>query len=431
MTPAARLAAAAAILDSIAQGRQPADAVLKAWSQQNRYAGSRDRRAIAERVYQVLRARGRLSAFMGGRQDGRALVIGALSVLDGETLEEIEGLYNGEGYGPRPLSKHERGRVMAGEDAADLAEVALPDFVTADLKAVHGDRWREEVEALSGRAPVDLRVNGLRATMEEVEAELRDAGLSPQRTELSAWGLRLDAEPAPSVQPLDGFQNGHFEIQDEASQVVGWLSGAFPGATVVDYCAGGGGKTLGLVQAMQGQGALIACDVSAKRLDNVKPRLARAGVEADLRLLGANGGGVEDMNGQADVVLVDAPCSGSGAWRRRPEDIWRLTAEEVARLNALQVRILGQATKLVRPGGRLAYVTCSVLGAENEATAAAFEAAHSDFKPVPVADAAHSADLTEAGRERLTALAQESRLRLSPAATGTDGFFIALYERVS
>ena len=182
---------------------------------------------------------------------------------------------------------------------------------------------------------------------------------------------------------------------------------------------------------MQGQGALIACDVSAKRLDNVKPRLARAGVEADLRLLGTNGGGVEDLNGQADVVLVDAPCSGSGAWRRRPEDIWRLTPEEVARLHALQVRILGQATKLVRPGGRLAYVTCSVLGVENEATAAAFEAAHADFKPVPVGDAAHSADLTEAGRERLTALAQENRLRLSPAATGTDGFFIALYERVS
>src|SRR5690606_384473 len=234
-----------------------------------------------------------------------------------------------------------------------------------------------------------------------------------------------------NVQPLDGFQNGHFEIQDEASQVVGWLSGAFPGATVVDYCAGGGGKTLGLVQAMQGQGALIACDVSAKRLDNVKPRLARAGVEADLRLLGTNGGGVEDLNGQADVVFVDAPCSGSGAWRRRPEDSWRLTAEEVARLHALQVRILGQATKLVRPGGRLAYVTCSVLGAANEATAAAFEAAHPDFKPVPVADAAHSADLTEAGRERRTARAPAHGLGRAPAAAGTAGWFRALSRRAT
>src|SRR5690606_4540071 len=227
-----------------------------------------------------------------------------------------------------------------------------------------------------------------------------------------------------------------------------------PGMTVVDYCAGGGGKTLALAQSMSSSrpqrsgepgprqaappaavpdsgsaasgmtGQLIACDVDRRRLDNIRPRLARAGVEADLRLLGQNGGGVEDLNGQADLVFVDAPCGGSGAWRRRPEDAWRQTAADVARLHALQVRILGQAARLVRPGGRLVYVTCSLLAAENEASADAFEADHPDFRPLPVAEALDTPRVTEAGRERLAELAGGGhRLRLSPAATHTDGFF--------
>ncbi|KAK0330493.1 Secreted beta-glucosidase sun1, partial [Friedmanniomyces endolithicus] len=154
--------------------------------------------------------------------------------------------------------------------------------------------------------------------------------------------------------------------------------------TVVDYCAGGGGKTLGLAQAMNSQGKLVASDVVNKRLENIRPRLERAGVEAELVLIGQNGGGLEDLNGQADLVFVDAPCSGSGTWRRRPEDAWRLTAEEVDRLHALQVRILGQAAKLVKPGGRLVYVTCSMLSRENEASADAFEAAHPEFRPVSI-----------------------------------------------
>ena len=156
-----------------------------------------------------------------------------------------------------------------------------------------------------------------------------------------------------------------------------------------------------------------------------------AGVAADLRLIGQNGGGVEEFNGKADLVFVDAPCSGSGAWRRRPEDAWRLKADEIERLHALQLRILGQAAQLVKPGGRLVYVTCSILTRENEAVADAFEGAHSDFQPLPVADALGTDTLTDAARSRFTEAATGGRLRLSPASTGTDGFFLALYERTS
>ena len=175
MTPSARLAAAASVLDSIAQGRQPAEAVLKAWGAANRYAGSKDRRAIADRVYKVLRARGRLSWIMGGREDGRALVIGSLAALDGLTLEEIEALHSGDGYGPRPLSKQERSRITAGEgELPGWVQAGLPEFVVEDFKATFGDRWTEEArELMQPRAPIDLRVNPARATVEDVEAELR------------------------------------------------------------------------------------------------------------------------------------------------------------------------------------------------------------------------------------------------------------------
>ena len=185
---------------------------------------------------------------------------------------------------------------------------------------------------------------------------------------------------------------------------------------------------------MGGQGKLVASDVVNKRLENIRPRLQRAGVEADLVLIGQNGGGLEDLNGQADLVLVDAPCSGSGTWRRRPEDAWRLTAEEVEKLHGLQVRILGQAARLVKPGGRLAYVTCSMLARENEASADAFEAAHPEFRPVSIVPGAAGQArgfLTQAAGAKFAELASGARLRLSPASADTDGFFIALYERTA
>lgn len=421
MTPAARLAAAASILDSIAQGRQPAEVVMKAWGTANRYAGSKDRRAIADRVYKVIRARARLSWIMGGREDGRALVIGSLHALDNLSLEEIEALHSGDGYGPRPLSKQERSRITSVEgELPGWVAAGLPKFVVEDFQKVFGDDWQNQAhELMAPRAPIDLRINSLKTTREDVEGELRAAELSPESTPWSELGLRLAAEPPPNIQALEGFKTGEFEIQDEGSQIICALVDAKPGTTVVDYCAGGGGKTLGLAQSMQGQGRLVASDVVNKRLENIRPRLERAGVEAELVLIGQNGGGLEALNDAADLVLVDAPCSGSGTWRRHPEDAWRLTAEEVERLHGLQTRIMSQAAKLVKVGGRIAYVTCSMLSRENEDSAAAFEAAHPNFKPVPLTEDMHA----------VASLAKGHTLRMSPASTGTDGFFFALYER--
>ncbi|MFC5342308.1 RsmB/NOP family class I SAM-dependent RNA methyltransferase [Brevundimonas staleyi] len=433
MTPAARLAAAASVLDSIAQGRQPAEVVLKAWGAANRYAGSKDRRAIADQVYKVLRARGRLVWAMDGREDGRALVIGSLSLIDGLSLEEIEALHTGDGYGPKPLSKQERARIsLTGDEVPGWVVAGLPEFVVEDFKATYEDRWAEEAAGLMlPRAPIDLRVNIAKATVEEVEAELREAGLEPERTPWSATGLRLGAEPPPNVQALEAFKEGRIEIQDEGSQIVCALAGVEPGMTVIDYCAGGGGKTLGLGMRLEGEGRLVACDIVQKRLDNIRPRLIRAGVEAELQQLGPNGGGVEDLVDQADVVFVDAPCSGSGTWRRKPEDAWRLKVEDVDRLHTLQTQILARAAKLVKPGGRLIYVTCSMLRQENEASVDAFEEDHDGFMAVGVADALDGALVTDAGRAKLTELADHHRLRLSPATAGTDGFYAAVYERVA
>lgn len=468
MTPSARLAAAASVLDSIAQGRQPAETVLKTWGAENRYAGSGDRRAVADRVYRVLRARGRLVWAMGGREDGRALVIGSLSLIDGLSLEEIEALHSGEGYGPKPLSKQERARITSksGELPGWIA-AGLPEFVMDDFKTSFGDAWSVEAEALMvPRAPIDLRVNIAKAPLEEVMADLLEAGLTVVRTPWSAYGLRLSAEPPPNVQALAAFRDGKIEIQDEGSQIACWLAGVEPGLTVVDYCAGGGGKTLGLGMMMAEPpassgsnpeippkiwtpsgwvdapasvrkpaqepivGRLIAYDVVQKRLDNIKPRLARAGVEAELHQLGPNGGGVEDMVEQADIVLVDAPCTGSGTWRRRPEDAWRLKPEDVDRMHALQVSILARAAKLVRPGGRLVFVTCSMLRGENEATLDVFEEDHPQFSPVSISEAAKVKGLTDAGQAMVSEQAAGGhRLRLSPARTGTDGFFVSVFER--
>ncbi|MDC7694942.1 RsmB/NOP family class I SAM-dependent RNA methyltransferase [Asticcacaulis sp. DXS10W] len=432
MTPAARLQAASDILDLLGKTRRPAEEVLKDWGRNNRYAGSKDRRAIADKVYQCLRARERLSFAMDSSA-GRALVLGALHFLDGVSLSEIDDLYTGEGYAPAKLSVAERKRLEAGDgEAPEWLESGLPAFVVERLKGVYGDDWLKEAEALMlPRAPIDLRVNGDRAPL---IAGLEMLGYRPEPTPFSAFGVRLPADPPPNVRALPAFRQGTIEIQDEGSQLAGFLAGARPGMTVVDYCAGGGGKTLALLQAMQGpngetSGRLIASDVEKTRLNNIKPRLTRAGLEAELRQLGPDGEGMEDLEAQADLVLVDAPCSGSGVWRRRPETAHKLEETEVARLHELQSAILHRASRLVKPGGLLAYATCSILPDENELTADRFEADHPHFTPRPIADALDGAAVTPEGAETLKHIAQGHRLRLSPGTSHTDGFFVSLYRR--
>jgi 16S rRNA (cytosine967-C5)-methyltransferase len=421
VTPAARLSAAIEVLDTIASSRQPADQVLKAWGVAHRFAGSGDRRAIADRVYGCLRD--------GGGQ-GREAVIASLARHDKLPPADIAALFSGVGYAPAALTAEEMARLHALGDAE--APAALPGFIGHELGRTFGKQAAAEVTALlSGRAPVDLRVNGLLAYPQMVAARLADSGFPAEPTPFSAAGLRLDASQA-KLAALDAFKAGQFEVQDEGSQMASWLLGAEPGQTVVDYCAGGGGKTLAIGQMMRGQGTLVACDLNPRRLDAIKPRLERARLTADLRRVGPTGDRLEDLIGKADRVLVDAPCSGSGAWRRRPEDAWRLTEEQLQAVIKVQKDVLHRASALVRPGGRLAYVTCSVLAAENTDVAAAFAANHPNFAPLPINEAASTPLLTDAGRARLAELSGGGHtVLLSPRRTGTDGFFIALFQRTS
>ncbi len=308
----------------------------------------------------------------------------------------------------------------------------VPAFVAEALKRQFGRAWLAEAQALvQPRAPVDLRVNALRGPVDKALSLLAHDRVDAERAPLSAWGLRLPPELAADIHKTRAFTSGWVEVQDEGSQLAAFLAAARPGETVVDYCAGGGGKTLALAMEMAGEGRLVACDVSRRRLEAIPERLERAGAAAELRRTGPEGQGTEDLDAAADLVLVDAPCSGSGTWRRRPEGAWRLTPAGVARLSELQGAILSQAARLVRPGGRLVYVTCSILAEENEAVAEGFAAADPAFRPVPVAAAARASPaLTDAARDRLAALADGGHtVQLTPHRTGTDGFFVALFER--
>ncbi len=472
MTPAARYAAAIEVLDQIATVRGGADEVLKAWGRNHRFAGSKDRRALAEIVYAALRARAR-SAWALGADDGRSLVLGALRWGEGQGLDAIAALFSGEGHAPPALSDPERTRLgHSAANAPDRVEAGVPEWLAAPLQAQFGAGWVEAARAaILPRAPVDLRVNTLRGDVAGALRLLAHEAVEPERTPFSTLGLRLAPAFARDVQRLRAFTSGWIEVQDEGSQIVAALSGVQPGQTVIDYCAGGGGKTLALGAALhrgeaeipvlrqaqdedfcfpgpqlhQGKsrphpepvegrgsrsGRLIASDVNPKRLAAMQERLDRAGVAAEIRRLGPDGEGMDDLESQADLVFVDAPCSGSGTWRRHPESAWRLTAETVTRLSALQSVILARAARLVRPGGRLVYVTCSLLNAENGEVAARFAAAHPDFGPRSIAAAARTPALSDHARERLSALACGGHtLQLTPHTTGTDGFFVALFER--
>jgi 16S rRNA (cytosine967-C5)-methyltransferase len=435
VTPSARLAAAIEVLDELAARRAPADEVLRQWGKAHRFAGSGDRRALAEIVYTTLRTRAG-AAWRMGADDGRALVLGQLAER-GEALESIQALFSGLGHAPAPLTSDERARIVASPgERPDGVQAGVPAFIADLFKVQFGEAWMDEAQALVGRrAPLDLRVNRIRGAPHQAISLLKIDGLEPERTPFSALGLRLNLKSAPDIQATRAFKTGWVEVQDEASQIAAALAGAQPGMTVIDYCAGGGGKTLALAAAMwrsgEGQvGRLVATDVNGRRLQAMAERLARNDVAVDLRQLGVDGEGAGDLTDQADLVFVDAPCSGSGTWRRHPEGAWRLTPEGIARLATRQGQILGRAMHLVKPGGRLAYATCSVFEAENEAVARAFATAHPAFRPVAIAKASQTPDLTDAARSRLAELAGDGHtLQLTPRRSSTDGFFLALFER--
>jgi len=417
VTPGARIAAAIEILDAIDRGTAPADTVVRDYFQRRRYAGSKDRRAIQDRVWGVLRRRGTLLWRLGADRTGveaRALVLADLAEegLDAATL------CDGVGHAPPPLTSAEKGLLASRSDgqAPDWARLNYPDWLDGPLRRALADARDAEMAALNREAPVDLRVNALKATRDEAQAALAAEGVEAAPAPLSPLGLRIERR-----QPLRGLKalrDGLVEPQEEGSQILALVVGARPGETVIDYCAGAGGKTLALAAAMANEGRLVAGDIAAARLRRMAPRLDRAGVENVERLVLPAG----LAEGAADRLLVDAPCSGLGTWRRKPELRWRLTPDGLAADITTQHRLLRDAARLVRPGGRLVYATCSLLQEENDDPVAAFLAETPTFRRLPIAGVWQE---TIGG----AAPCDGPDLLLTPARHGTDGVYAAVLER--
>lgn len=385
MTPAARVQAAIEILDEvIASARDdgpPADAIVQRYFKTRRYAGSKDRRAVRELVYRAIRR-------SGDRPDtGRAAMIG-LARDDGD----LAALFDGSGHGPAPIGT---------EPASDAG--LLPAWVGPELSPLVSE---SEWSALLDRAPLDLRANIARTSREAAQAELEGAEL----TALSPWGLRLP--PDTRVDDHELFETGLIEVQDEGSQLIALAALAGNGELVLDLCAGAGGKALAIAAASPGAG-IVGSDTNRARLSQLSPRAERAGALIETRLLdgGREAEQLSDLAGQCDVVLVDAPCSGSGTWRRNPEGRWRLTPDRLDKVVALQAKLLDLAASLVKPGGRLVYATCSILAREGAGQVDGFLGRHSSWA---VQDLGFDGGRADGGGRLLT-----------PAHDRTDGFFVA------
>jgi len=431
MTPAARIAAAIEVLADVAARRRPAPDALKDWGLSHRFAGSGDRAAIAGLVYDTLRRRASAAAVMGA-EDPRALVLGMLCVMRGLDLPAIAQLADGSRYAPPPLTEDERERLAAPNlaGAPPFVRGDYPQWLHASLRHVFGEEVVAEGQALATRAPLDLRVNTLKASPEAALAAL--AHLKPEAGRFSPLALRiiLDAEgKAPPVSAEPAFLKGEVEVQDEASQLAAILAQPLPGTQVLDLCAGAGGKTLEFAALMDNKGQIYAHDADIRRLKPMHERLARAGVR-NVQVRAPRGAEpvLADLEGHMDLVLVDAPCTGTGTWRRNPDAKWRVRPGALAQRTAEQARILEDAADYVRPGGRLAYVTCSLLDEENGAQIRALLAKRSDFSAIAPSETVLA--LGERGLAlKEAALTSREGLLMTPRRTGTDGFFVSVLRR--
>ena len=372
MTPSARIQAAIEIIDRWRAGPEALDHVLAAWGRANRYAGSGDRRAIADLVYDAVR-RLRSAAWTAGAPEdlsGRNVLIGSL-LLDGHDRGSLAALFSGERYAPPPLSEAEAARLGAPlETAPRPVRLDFPDWLGPALEPVPDGA----LAAMRERAPLYLRANLLRSDHEAAQAALAEDGIETEPGPLSPTCLKVTSGDR-RVARSRAFEQGLVEVQDAASQAAADYAAPRPGDTVLDFCAGAGGKTLALAAAMRGEGRLHAHDIAPERLERLPERARRAGAEVTLLPPGETG----RLDASCDLVLVDAPCSGSGTWARHPDAKWRLTPDLLAGHAASQDDILGHAARAVRPGGRLVYVTCSLLAVENDERVARFLAGSPRF----------------------------------------------------
>jgi 16S rRNA (cytosine967-C5)-methyltransferase len=429
MTPGARISAAIEVFDDIETRKRPAADALKDWGLSHRFAGSKDRAAIASLVFDAERNRAS-SAFIMGNEAPRAIILGSLRRARGMDAGMLAGLCSGEAHAPPPLDERESERLAHADLSGAPSFVAgdFPQWLEPSLAAVFGENTIAEMSALATRAPVDLRVNTLKATREKVLAGL--AHLHATQTPYSSVGLRLPLTPDGRGPPLaaePAYIKGLVEIQDEGSQLCATLALARPGEQVLDLCAGAGGKTLALAASMQNKGQIHAADRDGARLMRSFARLERAGVR-NVQLHAPRGDSdvLAALEGRCDLVFVDAPCTGTGTWRRNPDAKWRMRPGALAIRIAEQSQALEEAARFVKPRGRIVYVTCSLLREENEDRIATFLDTHMDYKILPLREMVEMARLPEIER---FASRFGFGLRLTPLTSGTDGFFVAILMR--
>lgn len=432
MTPAGRLAAAIEVLEAIEKSGRPADQVASFYFKSRRYIGAKDRRAVTETVWRVLRRKARLDWWLAricpDQTDARARVLADM-VIDGGALPDDE-LFQGPHACPRPDAEDRKALERLAQeplfhrDQPAWVRGEYPEWLEERLLATYGDALPGHMGAMREEAGIDLRVNTLKADRAKAIAALAAQGVEATPTKLSPLGLRLNRRMA--LVELLAWRDGLIEVQDEGSQLVALLVDARPGMAVVDYCSGAGGKTLAMAATMENKGRIVACDVAEWRVDKAGPRLRRANVNNVTRrvITGETDKWIKRNAGSFDRVLVDAPCSGTGTWRRNPDAKWQMTPNDLEEVTASQATILQSASRLVKPGGRLIYATCSILREENEAQIERFLAQHPEYKPVPVPEvwATFSPDPCPVAGPWL---------RLSPLEHGTDGFFTAVLEKAS
>ncbi len=420
MHPKALLDEIASLIEKVFKFDHPADAVVARHFRENKSLGPRERATLSDTVFAVLRERLRFESLA---RSGSGSKWRRLAIL---------GFPGDRDFLKSALTEPEKTWLDGCDQVTDADLMApprhnLPEWLATALREQVGSEFDALAASLNQHAPLDLRVNAMKKKREAVLAELQAAGLPAQATPYSPLGIRLQGKP--NLSKLPAFANGDVEVQDEGSQLLALLLAPKRGEMVADFCAGAGGKTLALGAAMKNTGRLYAFDTSGHRLEAIKPRLARSGLSNvhPVAIAHERDDRIKRLAGKLDRVLVDAPCSGLGTLRRSPDLKWRQTPETVAAQAELQQRILASAARLLKPGGRLVYATCSPLPQEDEAVAAAFSVAHTDFQPLSVAQL-----LTDSHVEQAAALCsgEDGRfLRLWPHRHGTDGFFAAVWQK--
>jgi 16S rRNA (cytosine967-C5)-methyltransferase len=434
MTPGARIAAAIEILEKIQRSGSPAEDVVSAYVRGRRYIGSKDRREIINRVYNILRRQARLNWLTDGG-NCRERVIADLLLLDKTSSGEFNVLFNGKGYSPTVLSKDELKLLTKLKDVSfkDISfpqqiEGELPAWISEKLSSTWGANFLTEAIALNQPAPLDLRVNTLKGDCGRVLQILKKDKIEAEITRLSPIGLRI--KNRVNLQASTALKGGFVEIQDEGSQLISLLVETKANMKTIDLCAGGGGKTLALGAIMKDGGPLIACDIDEDRLKRLKSRLKRGGISnvTQYCIESDNDTWYTEHATTAERVLIDVPCSGSGAWRRAPAQKWRLTAKLLKDLIYMQQNILNKAADLVLPGGRLVYATCSILSDENEDQIERFLKKRTEFSVIPITKIWKRVIGTDCPK---SAILNDTYLSLTPARHNTDGFFVAILERAN